>query len=57
MSLDSDFDYPRCVFCEVAYGSPECQECPEYEGPLDEAFLGEEEFGPADEEENEMEDC
>ena len=31
--------------------------CPEYEGLLDEAFLGEEEFGPADEEENEVEDC
>ena len=34
MSLDSDIDYPQCVFCEVAYGSPECQECPEYEGDL-----------------------
>ena len=43
MSLDTDFDYPRCVFCEVAYDSPECQECPEYEGGL--------------EEEDAMEDC
>ena len=39
MSLDSDIDYPRCVFCEVAYGSPECQECPEYEGNLEEETL------------------
>jgi len=39
MSLDSDIDYPRCVFCEVAYGSPECRECPEYEGNLEEETL------------------
>jgi len=42
MSLDTDFDYPRCVFCEVHYGSPECQQCPEYDSLLDE---------------DEMEDC
>jgi len=32
-----EMDFPACCFCDVKYGSPQCQECPANDG------IGEEE--------------
>lgn len=27
-------DFPACAFCHTPYGSKECYNCPEYDGPI-----------------------